>query len=665
MPAAGDTTGGGSTPAAPCRRPHRVAMHRAVCRTIGRRRAPVRRSWLLDVVEQSRDSILVLDPESGCVRYANQGAAHDLGVARGELTGLAIGELEPGLTRERFGEMIATLRQDDAVVIAYDAAHRRRDGSEHPVHVRMQLLRTEAGPQVLVFAETSADRRGPAAERERLPAAIDQFSDAIMVLDPDGAITYVNEAFVAATGYGRDDLYGRTTALLERPTSGSGATERWADATLATPWSGTITAWTRDGRPFEAEWSVAPIRDAAGEPSGHVAVARDRSRERALEAQVARIQRMEAIGQLAAGIAHDFNNLLAAASGYAELVRDPLPADDPSRPDLEQIIAATERGATLVRQLLAFSRRTNMQTEVLDLNEVVAGIVPMLRRLLGEQVELVTCAGPDLGRLAADPSQVEQVLVNLATNGRDAMPSGGRLTIETANVELDDSYAAAHAGVVPGPYVLLAVSDTGIGMEAGTLAHMFEPFFTTKGPERGTGLGLATVHGIINQSGGHVWAYSEPGHGTSFKVYLPRIDDAAVAHRPAPVAATIGGTETVLLVEDEDSVRVLVRRVLERYGYRVIAAASPDAALALPAADLAAVNLLLTDMVMPGFSGPELAAILLDRQPALRVLCMSGYAEQSAESQGLGGVATDFIAKPFTAPGLGRKVRELLDARGS
>jgi CheY-like chemotaxis protein len=277
-------------------------------------------------------------------------------------------------------------------------------------------------------------------------------------------------------------------------------------------------------------------------------------------------------------------------------------------------------------------------------------------------VELVTSPGTDLGRLMADPSQVEQVLVNLATNARDAMPSGGRLTIETANVELDDAYAGSHTGVAPGRYVLLAVSDTGIGMDAATLAHMFEPFFTTKAPERGTGLGLATVHGIVNQSGGHVWAYSEPGQGTSFKVYLPRIDDAAAHRQPTPLAVADRGHETVLLVEDEDSVRALVRRVLERYGYRVVVAANPDEALALPAAELASVDLLLTDMVMPRLSGPELAAILMDRLPGLRVLCMSGYAEQSAESQGLGGVATDFIAKPFTAPGLGRKVRELLDA---
>ena len=659
-----------STPAgcqpipAPPRRPGRVTLHRAVRRLPGRTKVQPQRALLLEVVEQVRDAIFVTDTELGCIRYANRRAGRDLGCAREDLVGRPMGDVEPGLTQDRFRAMVAQLRADDTTLIAYDTTHRRSDGAEHPVHVRIQLVETEAGEQCLVFAEPAPERRGPAAERERLPAAIEQFSDAIMVLDNDGRITYVNEAFVAATGFDRPALYGQLPTVLAEPDV-PGSVLRWAAAASDEPWSGTLTALARDGHRFEAEWAVAPIRDAAGVPSGHVAVARDRSRERALEAQVARIQRMEAIGQLAAGIAHDFNNLLAAASGYAELLREPMPPEDPRRADLEQIIAATDRGATLVRQLLAFSRRAVLQPEVIELDEVIGGIVPMLRRLLGEHVELATSHGEDLGRVMADPSQIEQVLVNLATNARDAMPSGGRLTIETRSVELDEAYASLHAGVTPGPYVLLAVSDTGIGMAPQTLAHMFEPFFTTKGPERGTGLGLATVHGIVNQSGGHVWAYSEPGQGTSFKVYLPRIEEAAASRQVPRLPATAGGTETILVVEDEEAVRTLVRRVLERYGYRVITAPGPDAALSLPAADLASIDLLVTDMVMPRLSGPELAAILMDRLPRLRVLCMSGYADLSAEHQGLGGVATDFIAKPFTAPALGQKVRELLDARGA
>ncbi len=320
-------------------------------------------------------------------------------------------------------------------------------------------------------------------------------------------------------------------------------------------------------------------------------------------------------------------------------------------------------GAALVRQLVAFSRKQVTRPAVVDLNTVVTDIAPMLQRLIGEHVHLQTSLSGSLGQVLADSGQLEQVLVNLATNARDAMPGGGRLTIETGNVQLDDVYASQHAGVRPGRYVLLAVSDTGAGMDAETLSHMFHPFFTTKGPEHGTGLGLATVHGIVTQSGGHVWAYSELGRGTSFKVYLPRVD-RVVPQRPGrDRVAVAGGSETVLIVEDEPAIRSLMSRVLERAGYRVLSAPDPHTALATPPSELESVDLLLTDMVMPDLSGPELAAILLDRVPNLRVLCMSGYAEQSAAYQGLGGAATDFIAKPFTAEQLLSTVRGLLDVR--
>jgi two-component system cell cycle sensor histidine kinase/response regulator CckA len=496
-----------------------------------------------------------------------------------------------------------------------------------------------------------------ADDHDRLLAAIEQSSDGILVLDADRQVSYANDAFVAMSGFARDGLYGRPPAVLfGGPASGGlpAAIERGVS------WSGSHPGWTADGGTFEAEWALTPTIDPDGRLSGMVAVARDRTRERALEAQVARIQRLEALGQLSAGIAHDFNNLLAAILGYAGMLRDSI-VDTTAARDIDEIVAAADRGAALVRQLVAFSRKQITRPEVVDLNAVVKEITPMLQRLLGEHVHLQTALHGSLGRVLADPSQLEQVLVNLATNARDAMPGGGRLTIETSNVLLDEVYASQHAGVTPGRYVLLAVSDTGVGMDAETLTHMFHPFFTTKGPERGTGLGLATVHGIASQAGGHVWAYSELGRGTSFKVYLPRVDRAPTPRPCREAAMVAGGSETVLLVEDEAAIRSLMTRVLERAGYRVLSAPDPHAALALPPADLGSVNLLLTDMVMPELSGPELAAILLDRVPGLRVLCMSGYAEQSAAYQGLGGAVADFIAKPFTADQLLGTVRNLLD----
>jgi len=498
------------------------------------------------------------------------------------------------------------------------------------------------------------------AEHDGLLAAIEQSSDGILVLDAAKRVSYANGALLTMSGFDRDGLYGRSpSALFGGPASGGlpAAIER------GTAWSGSHPAWTADGRTFEAEWALTPTIGPDGTLSGLVAVARDRTRERTLEAQVARIQRLEALGQLSAGIAHDFNNLLAAILGYAGMLRDTVAGDDGATRDIDEITAAADRGAALVRQLVAFSRKQITRPEVVDLNVVVTEIAPMLQRLLGEHIHLQTVLDTGVGRVLADSGQLEQVLVNLATNARDAMPGGGRLTIETNNVVLDQVYASQHAGVTPGRYVLLAVSDTGVGMDTDTLAHMFHPFFTTKGPEHGTGLGLATVHGIVTQAGGHVWAYSELGRGTSFKVYLPRVDRAVAPRPDRDRVEAAGGSETILLVEDEPAIRVLMTRVLERAGYKVLVAADPHSALAMSTGDLDSVSLLLTDMVMPDLSGPELAAILLDRIRGLRVLCMSGYAEQSAAYQGLGGAVADFIAKPFTASQLLTTVRTLLDVR--
>jgi two-component system, cell cycle sensor histidine kinase and response regulator CckA len=530
----------------------------------------------------------------------------------------------------------------------------------HPTGEGAATLTTETRMATGRRGRASSRSAAPAASQpdDRLHAAIEQSSDGILVLDADRTITYVNAALLAMSGFTRELLYGRPPSVLfGGPASGGlpSAIER------GTAWSGSHPGWRHDGRTFEAEWALTPTLGPDGGLAGLVAVARDRTRERALEAQVARIQRLEALGQLSAGIAHDFNNLLAAILGYAGMLRDAVASNDDAGRDIDEIVAAADRGAALVRQLVAFSRKQITRPEVVDLNLVVSEIAPMLQRLIGEHVHLQMTLDTGVGRVMADPTQLEQVLVNLATNARDAMPGGGRLTIETTNVQLDEVYAGQHAGVRPGRYVLLAVSDTGIGMDADTLSHMFHPFFTTKGPEHGTGLGLATVHGIVTQAGGHVWAYSEIGRGTSFKVYLPRVDRAAT---PRPVRDSVsaeGGTETILVVEDEPAIRGLMTRVLERAGYRVLTAAEPHTALAMPAAELESVSLLVTDMVMPDLSGPELAAILLDRVQGLRVLCMSGYAEQSAAYQGLGPAVADFIAKPFTADQLLTTIRKLLD----
>jgi two-component system, cell cycle sensor histidine kinase and response regulator CckA len=381
------------------------------------------------------------------------------------------------------------------------------------------------------------------------------------------------------------------------------------------------------------------------------------------EEQFLQSQKMEAVGRLAGGVAHDFNNLLSVILGYGEILLSDSQVDEAARADIREITRAGERAADLTRQLLAFSRQQVLAPTVLDLNAVLAGMGSMLVRLLGEDVELRTLPGAALGRVLVDPGQIEQVILNLVVNARDAMPRGGSLTIETANVELDAGYSTEHPGANPGPHVLLAVSDTGTGMDAETRARIFEPFFTTKEKGKGTGLGLSTVFGIVRQSGGTVWVYSEPGHGTTFKIYLPRTQDDRRPSVPAPAPdPSPRGTETILLTEDDTALRVLARVALVRLGYQVLEAADADEALLLAARYSGPIHLLLTDVVMPKVSGRELAERLAAVRPDTRVLFMSGYTDDTVVRHGVLAAGIAFLQKPITPQSLARKVREVLDA---
>jgi len=371
---------------------------------------------------------------------------------------------------------------------------------------------------------------------------------------------------------------------------------------------------------------------------------------------------MEAVGRLAGGIAHDFNNLLTAILGTTALVLEDLGLDARARLDIQEIEKAAKRAAGLTRQLLIFSRQQVLEPRALDLNALVGNLEKMLHRLIGEDIELVTKPAASLGAVRADPGQLEQAIVNLVVNARDAMPQGGRLTIETAEVELDRSYVTGHVPTRPGRYVLLAISDTGVGMDAATKARLFEPFFTTKEPGRGTGLGLATVYGIVKQSDGYIWAYSELGHGTTFKMYLPRVAELATAPestRGTPTPAR--GSETVLVVEDQEEVRNLTQRVLEARGYAVLAAANGAEALEIVDRHPTPIHLMITDVVMPGMNGREVAQLACAKRKDLKVLFVSGYTGEAVFQHRLLEPGVAFLQKPFTPDALARKTREVLD----
>jgi PAS domain S-box-containing protein len=431
---------------------------------------------------------------------------------------------------------------------------------------------------------------------------------------------------------------------------------------------------SRNGFPFQAEFRVRRkdgrevwLSDTAvivqGSDSHPVmeGIMVDITERKALETQLQQSRKMEAVGRLAGGIAHDFNNLLTIVSGYTELAlsRPGLPSE--AHADIERIENASGRAAALVRQLLAFSRKQVLQPKILDLNKIVLNLDSLLRRLMDERIEMVTRVKDDLGKVKADPAQVEQVIMNLVVNARDAMPEGGRLVVETCNADLDANYAVDHVSVRPGRYVMLAVSDTGVGMDRQTVAHIFEPFFTTKESGRGTGLGLSTVYGIVKQSGGYIWVYSEPGKGSTFKVYLPRVDEGPEAPSAAQAAPRAQrGTETILIVEDEEAVRELIQTVLTEKGYDVIPSLDPQHAEQIAGRFPGEIHLLLTDMVMPGTSGRELAERISAKRKDIRVLFMSGYTDNVITSGGMLEEGLAFLQKPFSPAALVQKVREVL-----
>jgi PAS domain S-box-containing protein len=482
--------------------------------------------------------------------------------------------------------------------------------------------------------------------------------------DSTGKILDANPAFLELLGLNStNELVGQHIYSLYAEA------DKWFDLadylSAAVPFKGLNAEWKRKNGTTVVRVSGRTVTNGRKEGVVFELFAEDVTERRALEQQLRQSQKMEAVGRLAGGIAHDFNNLLMVISGYSEFLLERLGAEPHLRGPAQEIASAAERASSLTRQLLAFSRKQMLAPRIINLNDIATENLKMLNRMIGEDIDLVMTPAPKLWPVRADSGQIEQVIMNLAVNARDAMPSGGRLTIETSNVTLDEEYARLHGPSKPGDYVMVAVTDTGVGMDPDTQSHIFEPFFTTKGP-KGTGLGLSTVYGIIKQSGGYIWVYSEVGRGTTFKIYLPRVASTgeAVAHIAAPVQfqRVEPGTETILLVEDEANLRYLARQYLEKQGYKVIEAADGAVAVQIAVAHEATIHLLLTDVIMPGMNGRELAQRISEIRPNVKVLYMSGYTENVIGHNGMLDAGVRLLQKPFNLRDLKSKVREVLDA---
>jgi PAS domain S-box-containing protein len=515
-------------------------------------------------------------------------------------------------------------------------------------------------------------RRAEAAKRAaemRFAGVLEATAEAIIAVDEDQCIVLFNNSAERTFGYAAAEVLGQPLDIL-LPLHLVEAHRQHVRAFAAAPERsrgiakrhGELVGRHKDGHEFPLEASIAKLHQEGR--TTFTVFLRDISARKQLEVQFHQAQKMESIGQLAGGIAHDFNNLLTAIAGYTELARDALPADHVAHGDLEEAQKAAQRATVLTRQLLAFARKQVVEPRVLNLNTVILDLDKLLRRLIGADIDLITMPAPNLGSVKVDLGHIEQVIVNLAVNARDAMPTGGSLTIETANIVLDDDYTDQHFGVTAGPYVVLAISDTGSGMTAEVQQHLFEPFFTTKEPGKGTGLGLATCYGIVKQHSGDIWVYSEVGHGTTFKIYLPLVDESPETLPQRDEGQAVPqGSETVLLVEDEPLVRELASTILRTQGYTVLVASRGDEVLCVvEEAARAPIDLLVTDVVLPGMGGKALTEQVISMYPGIKVLFISGYATDAISQQGRLEPGTHFLSKPFTRTALARKVREVLDS---
>jgi two-component system cell cycle sensor histidine kinase/response regulator CckA len=611
--------------------------------------------------ESARDGILILDADTGRVVDVNPFLLQLLGYSYDALCGQHIWEL--GVFKDIAASKDAFKTLQDNEYIRYDDLPLETlDGRSVDVEFVSNVYLVDHSRVIQCNIRDITAQKRAKAERKRLMAAIEQVGESIVMTDVQGIIQFVNPAFERTTGYSREEAVGRNPRILK-----SGEQDDlyyrnlWETVSGGRIWSGLMVNRRKDGTLYTEETTISPVRDAADRIVNYVAVNRDITEHLRLVAQFQQAQKMEAVGLLAGGVAHDYNNMLTVILGYADLALKKVDPTQPLHANLEQIIKAAKRSADITRQLLAFARKQAIIPVALDLNQAVESMLKMLRRLIGEDIDLAWLPEAGLCEVKIDPVQVDQILANLCVNARDAISNVGKVTIETGNAVFDETYCAHHAGFVEGEYALLAVSDDGCGMDKETLDQIFEPFFTSKGVGKGTGLGLSMVYCIVKQNNGFINVYSEPGKGTTFRIYLPRyVGQVVIAQPEMAVEIPPGHGETLLVVEDEPAILEMCKTMLEELGYRVLAAGTPGEGIGLAEEHAIEIDLLITDVVMPEMNGRDLAERLQSLSPGIKKLFMSGFTANVIARRGVLEDGVHFIQKPFSMKEMAVKVQEAL-----
>ncbi|BDD87873.1 PAS domain S-box protein [Desulfofustis limnaeus] len=611
--------------------------------------------------ESAKDGILILDADTGRIVDVNPFLLQLLGYQHDHLLGNYLWDIGPFNTIAASEDAFNTLKQKK--YIRYDHLPLETvDGRIVEVEFISNVYLVDHTKVIQCNIRDNTERRQADAERERLLLAIEQAEEMIVITNPNGDIQYVNPAFERVTGYTRNEVIGQNSRILKSGKQNPDFYRNlWKTISGGATFKGRIVNKRKNGTFFTEEVTISPVRDPSGQIVNYVAVKHDITEHLRLADQLQQSQKMESVGRLAGGVAHDYNNMLGVIIGYTELALEKVDRSDPLHTDLHEILKAAKRSAEITRQLLAFARKQTINPLVIDANETVQGMLNMLRRLIGEDIDLVWLPKDGLWPIKIDPAQIDQILANLCVNARDAIAGVGRVTICTHTATFDTLYCADHVGFVPGDFVLLSVSDDGSGMDKETLDMIFEPFFTTKDEGLGTGLGLATVFGIVKQNNGFINVYSEPGRGTIFRIYFPRYVGKAentTSELNAEMVTSQG--ETVLLVEDEPAILRMCRLMLERLGYQVLTSGKPSAALRLAEDHAGTIHLLITDVVMPEMNGRELADQLCSLFPDMKTLFMSGYTANVIARQGVLEEGVNFIQKPFSIQELSVKVRSAL-----